>query len=81
MTSYEEIVKILQDEVERLAGILEKGGQVTVRGGYISHTYKESVIDRHCSSIVEKLSDLGYSYTTNHGHGCRDFHFTKQIKL
>lgn len=81
MNTHEEISQILKDELERLVDYLEAGNTALVRGGYIHHDYVQKVIDRHCDTLVNKLISMGYSYTTNHGFGCRDFYFTKPIVL
>lgn len=81
MTEQEQIKQILTEEVKSLIERLEQGREVLVRGGYIFHSYKERIIDRNCGNIVAKLVSLGYTYTSNHGHGCRDYHFTKNIEI
>lgn len=81
MTTHEETTKILKDYINKCVAELEKGERCLVRGGYQWHTYNESIIDKHCSQIVQKLISLGYTYTTNHGHGCYDYWFTKKIEL
>jgi hypothetical protein len=81
MTTHEEVTAILKDELDYLVSSLEKGQSVLVRGGYIHRDYKSEVIDRHCDTLVDKLTSMGYGYTTNHGHGCRDYYFMKKIEL
>lgn len=81
MTAFEEENKILKDFIIESVEKMEKGHVVYVTGGYIQHDYKARVLDANCSKIVTKLSSLGYSYTTNHGHGCKDYRFIKNIEL
>lgn len=81
MTEHEEITKILEDELVSIIEKLEKGESVLVRGGYVNHSYKDRTIDMHHQTLVSKLTALEYQYTSNHGHGCYDYHFTKPIKL
>ena len=81
MTTFERNTQILKDFIKGSTESLESGNSVCIRGGYINHSYEENIIDSNCSKIVEKLVSLGYEYTTNHGHGCRDYHFTKKIEL
>jgi len=81
MTTHEETTEILKAEVEGLIESLEAGGEVLVRGGYTPYTDRDRILYRHCETIVQKLVSLGYTYTTNHGHGCKDYHFTKRIEL
>lgn len=80
-STHERETQILKDFVEKCKSSLEAGKSALVRGGYISHNYEDGVIDQNCGLIVDKLSSLGYTYTTNHGHGCRDYRFTKKIEL
>jgi hypothetical protein len=39
------------------------------------------VVQQHANKIVDKLTSLGYIYTTNHGHGCKDWRFSKDFEL
>jgi len=80
-TIHEETTEILKDYIEDCVNRLEKGNLVVVRGGYSNHTFKDIVIDKNYNKIVNKLVELGYEYTTNHGSGCYDYHFLKKIKL
>ena len=80
-TFHEQTTEILKEYVEDCIDRLEKGNLVVVRGGYNNHTFKDIVIDDNCNKIAAKLIELGYHYTTNHGHGCYDYHFLKKIKL
>lgn len=81
MTEHEKDTEILKTYVENIVEDLEAGNSRLITGGYIRHTYNENLIDVHCNKIVNKLIDLGYEYTTNHGHGCKDYRFTKKIEL
>lgn len=81
MTEHEEISKTLKDEIKSLIERLEQGREVLVRSGYVAYTNRERIIYRYCETIVQKLISLGYSYSTNHGHGCKDYHFTKKIEI
>lgn len=81
MTTFEENKEILETYIKECIETLEKGECVYVKGGYLNHCYKTRLLDEYCSKIVAKLSDLGYEYTTNHGFGCRDYKFSKEIKL
>ena len=80
-TEHEKVTEIITDYVKDCIKKLEAGQSVLVRGGYQWHTYKESIIDKHCHTIVQKLYGLGYRYTTNHGHGCYDYTFLKPINI
>lgn len=81
MTTLEKDTEILKTFIEESVQTLERGENVYVTGGYLNHCYKTRVLDEYCSKIVSKLSSLGYEYTTNHGHGCRDYKFSKKIDL
>jgi len=81
MTQLEKDTQIIQGYISDKIDALEKGNVVLVRGGYIQYGYEERLIDSYCSKIVSKLLDLGYSYTSNHGYGCKDYRFTKKIIL
>ena len=81
MTQFEKDTQVIQGYISNKIDALEQGNTVLVRGGYIHYTYEDRLIDSHCSSIVSKLLDLGYSYTSNHGYGCKDYRFTKKIIL
>ena len=81
MTTHEKDTQILKDCIERKVEDLEKGECAYVSGGYIQRGYEENVIDSNCYNIVQKLLELGYTYTSNHGFGCLDYRFTKKIVL
>ena len=81
MSAVEEDTQILKDYIAEQVERLERGDYAYIRGGYNTHSYKDSVIDTNCARIVNKLSSLGYDYTTNHGYGCRDYKFSKPIEL
>ena len=76
-----EDTKILKDYVAAKVKTMEEGGYAYITGGYLQHSYDERLIDSHCSKIVSKLYSLGYECTTNHGHGCQDYKFSKKIEL
>ena len=78
---HEERKKILKEFIDDSVSDIESGKRVLVRGGYIHGTEKERVIDRNCDIIVQKLSSMGYTYTTNHGFGCFDYWFSKPMEL
>jgi len=81
MTTHEQDTKILKNYIQKCIETIEKGDKAYIRGGYIQHTYEESLIDSNCDKIVEKLKSLGYEFSTNHGHGCFDYAFYKPINL
>ena len=81
MTTFEQETKILKDYVAKCIEKLENGESVRLSGNYITHSYKDGVIDKNCNKIARKLSELGYEYTTNHGFGCLDYRFLKRIEL
>lgn len=80
-TTHEMESRILKEYIANKVETLEKGEATYVYGGYIHHNYNDNLIDSNCSKIVTKLTSLGYEATTNHGHGCRDYRFTKVIDL
>lgn len=63
---------------------LESGDCAYVVSGYHGDSkggkYDRDV-QRHAHKIVSKLSSLGYTYTTRHGHGCYDWIFEKDFQL
>ena len=81
MTQFETDTQVLQDYLANKVKALDKGDSVLVTGGYCRHGYEDRLIESNCSNIVSKLLDLGYTYTSNHGYGCLDYRFTKEIKL
>lgn len=81
MNEYEESKQVLEDYVKECVNQLEKGESVRITGGYQAYNRKDSILQRHYQLIVQKLSELGYKYTTNHGYGCYDYIFLKPIEL
>jgi len=63
---------------------LENGDYAYVCSGYSGDSSGgkyDRVVQAHSSKIVSKLVSLGYLYTTNHGFGCYDWKFYKEIEL
>ena len=81
MSRHEEMTMILKEHIANGIEQMEKGDTFYVSGGYIKHTDRERVIDKNCDRIVSQLISKGYEYTTNHGHGCKDYEFFKPIEL
>ena len=81
MTTFEKDTQILKDFIATSVTELERGEPVHVSGGYIQRDYDRNLLDSNCSTIVKKLLELGYIYTSNHGFGCLDYRFTKKIAL
>lgn len=70
--------------VQKCIESLENGSYAYVCDGYHGDSdggKYDNLIQSHADKIVSKLSGLGYSHTTNHGHGCRDWNFYKEIEL
>jgi hypothetical protein len=62
---------------------LEKGDYAYVKSGYDFRNdggCYDRTIQLSAVRIVDKLVSLGYRYTTNHGYGCRDWTFYKNIE-
>lgn len=77
---FEKVRKFLDESIEDL----NNGNYVYVCKGYSgdnSGGKYDRVIQEHAEQIVNKLSSLGYSCITNHGHGCYDWKFYKSVKL
>jgi hypothetical protein len=70
--------------IDKCVEDLENGNYAYVckgyRGGSDGGKY-DMVIQSYAHKIVEKLTSLGYAHTTNHGHGCLDWNFYKEIEL
>ena len=70
--------------VDRCVESLEKGEYAYVcdgyQGGNDGDKY-DNTIQSYSSKIVSKLLSLGYIHTTNHGFGCKDWKFYKEIEL
>jgi len=63
---------------------LENGDFAYVCDGYDGGSNGDKydrVVQSHSNKIVNKLTSLGYKHTTNHGHGCKDWRFYKEIEL
>lgn len=68
--------------VEDCVNTLEEGNYAYVCSGYSSGSGKyDRTIQTYADKIVSKLVSLGYKYTTNHGHGCRDWKFYKEFEI
>ena len=76
-----EETQILKDFIAESVEKMDKGGVAYVSGNYCTYNHKDGVLDRHHQKLVSKLHSLGYESTTNHGHGCLDWRFTKKIEL
>tara|TARA_R110000851_G_scaffold196444_3_gene347398 strand:+ start:6698 stop:7024 length:327 start_codon:yes stop_codon:yes gene_type:complete len=84
MSQVAEDTKKLKDYVDTLIASLEKGDYVYVKDGYIgdnSGGMYDGLFQSHARKIVSKLLSLGYVHTTNHGFGCYDWKFYKEIDL
>lgn len=80
-TEHEKESIIVSDYLKSCIKEIEAGEKVHVTGGYLQTKYKEKILDNHCETIVRKLKSLGYVATTNHGFGCKDYFFTKPLKI
>ena len=81
--STDEIQKV-KDYVNRCIETLENDNYARVKSGYNGDNkggVYDKVIQRHANKIVSKLVSLGYIYTTDHGYGCYDWTFCKEIDL
>ena len=70
--------------VDRCVESLENGDYAYVCDGYQgdnSGGKYDNTIQSHANKIVRKLLSLGYIHTTNHGFGCKDWKFYKEIDL
>jgi len=71
--------------VDKCIESLEKGDYAYVCDGYDGNSKGVDKYDRtiqsYSNKIVSKLTSLGYKHTTNHGHGCKDWKFYKDIEL
>ena len=81
MSTVAEETQILKDFIAKSVKNMDKGGTAYVTGGYCTYNHKDSVLEKHHQKLVNKLHSLGYESTTNHGHGCKDWAFTKKIEL
>jgi len=79
----EDIVKV-KAFVDRCIASLEDGNYAYVCDGYQGDNdggKYDYVNQSYSSKIVSKLLSLGYIHTTNHGYGCKDWKFYKEIEL
>jgi len=70
--------------IDKCVESLEKGDYAYVCDGYQGGNdggKYDNTIQQYSSKIVSKLVSLGYVYTTNHGFGCYDWKFYKEIEL
>ena len=70
--------------VDKCIESLEKGDYAYVCDGYNGDNdggKYDRLIQSYANKIVSKLTSLGYKHTTNHGHGCKDWRFYKEIEL
>jgi len=81
LSGHEEETLILKEWLSKAIENLDKGGAEFLSSGYIVYTHKDTVLQRNCHLLISKLTDLGYTHTTNHGYGCYDWRFTKRIEL
>jgi len=85
MGQVEKGIELVKSYVDRCIANLEKGEYAYVCDGYSGNNREDSmyntVIQSYSNKIVSKLTSLKYKYTTNHGHGCKDWKFYKDIEL
>ena len=77
-------IQKVRNYVEECIESLEKNNYAHVVSGYSGTSdggKYDHEVQRHAQKIVAKLSSLGYTYTTRHGHGCYDWRFEKDFKL
>jgi hypothetical protein len=70
--------------IQRCVDSMEAGDYAYVCDGYHGGSNGDkydTTIQKYSNKIVTKLLSLGYIYTTNHGFGCRDWSFSKEIEL
>jgi len=80
-TIHEKETRICKEFIQESVETLKKGGTSYVSSGYIQRDSEKTILDRNARVIVDKLHSLGFTSTTNHGHGCYDWRFTKKIEL
>ena len=81
--SDQEIQKV-KDFTSTCIDTLEKSNYAYIVSGYIGDSsggMYDNIVQRYADKIVSKLVSLGYVYTTNHGHGCKDWSFSKDFVL
>jgi len=79
-----EDTKKLKDFIDKCVERMENNGYAYVSDGYSGGNnggQYDNLMQAHANKIVAKLVSLGYEYTTNHGHGCKDWSFSKKIDL
>lgn len=84
MGSVEKDIEKVRAFVDRCIESLENGNYAYVCRGYHGRSdggKYDRVIQSYSGKIIDKLTSLGYSYTTNHGFGCYDWNFYKEIEL
>jgi hypothetical protein len=78
-------IEIVKAFVDRCIESLEKGEYAYVCDGYRGNSngvnMYDTTIQSYSNKIVRKLTSLGYKHSTNHGHGCKDWKFYKDIEL
>jgi hypothetical protein len=82
-TVAEDTVKV-KAFIDKCVESLEKGNYAYVCDGYNGGNdggQYDNTIQEYSGRIVAKLLSLGYIYTTNHGFGCKDWKFSKEISL
>jgi len=70
--------------VDKCIEDLENGNYAYVCKGYMGGNdgdKYDNTIQSYAHKIIDKLTSLGYKYTTDHGHGCYDWKFYKEIEL
>jgi len=79
----EDIAKV-KEFIQQCVDSLEAGEYAYVCDGYLGGNdggKYDNLIQSQSSRIVTKLLSLGYIHTTNHGYGCKDWKFYKEIEL
>jgi hypothetical protein len=84
LNTMERDIKKVKNFVQGCITSLEEENYAMVRSGYMGDNSGgafDYVVQQHANKIVDKLTSLGYIYTTNHGHGCKDWRFSKDFEL
>lgn len=84
MSQVAEDTKKIKAFIERSITAMNKGHYVYLCNGYSGDSSGgkyDNVIQDNSNLILNKFLSLGYTYTTNHGHGCKDWKFSKKIEL
>ena len=82
MSTVAEDTKKVKAFIDGCVESLEKGEYAYVSDGYIGNIdggRYDNTIQKYSARIVKKLLSLGYIHTTNHGFGCKDWSFSKEI--